>query len=419
MRGLVAIGLKTPPLNFCLPPTLCLFPVMAALSTGLIAVLTSSNCSNDKFRAWLGENEIISPDGLGLLAATEQNLEDKVFPMLQAAGIPMTNMAVMISIKKAWHLSRSQVEKEHATMAGKQPAPADNEPLSAPTRNSLTDEWTKRHGHTLSNDRLLTENLIGQLHRELHAAPRRLGIHLAESLRLQSSIVVSTKKFATVVEGYIATEEHIADQVQSILELYTRIRAFFGTMAFISIHDGAFFTLQDAIFIEDKLLNLLQFSKDGKRPPIVFFTTAWATLMQLWSDELRTSGKTLATLCHETASWTPMWTSWSPPTAGSHEDWSQVPSTGGGSAKERDLQAEFTKTRRWAAQMQSERDHVKNGNKHQDRPRSRSRAGGKGRGDSRRDDRTDRNVDHAQHEINRTARAKGAARKGGKKGSRR
>ena len=110
-----------------------------------------------------------------------------------------------------------------------------------------------------------------------------------------------------------------------------------------------------------------------------------------------------------------MWTSWSPPTAGSHEDWSQVPSTGGGSAKERDLQAELTKTRRWAAQMQSERDHIKNGNKHQDRPRSRSRAGGKGRGKNRRDDRTD----HKQDEINRTARAKGAARKGGKKGSRR
>ena len=98
----------------------------------------------------------------------------------------------------------------------------------------------------------LTENLIGQLHRELHAAPKRLGIHLAETLRLQSAIVVSTKKFATVVEGYIATEEHFADYVQSILELYTRIRAFFNTIAFVSIHDGAFFTMHDTIFIGDK-----------------------------------------------------------------------------------------------------------------------------------------------------------------------
>ena len=108
-----------------------------------------------------------------------------------------------------------------------------------------------------------------------------------------------------------------------------------------------------------------------------------------------------------------MWTNWSPPTAGSHDDWSQVPSTGGGSAKERDLQAELTKTRRWAAQMQSERYHIKNSKKSRDRPRSRSRGGGKG---ERYAEKTQRHIDHEQHDINKTARAKGAARKGGKKG---
>ena len=120
-----------------------------SLSTGLVAVLTTANCSNDKFRAWLIENEITTPDGVGLLAASEATLEDKVFPMLTAAGIPMTNMAVMISIKKAWHLSRSQVEKDHAQASGKTPPPANNEPLSAPTRNSLTEAWTRSHGHVL------------------------------------------------------------------------------------------------------------------------------------------------------------------------------------------------------------------------------------------------------------------------------
>ena len=125
---------------------------MASLSQGLIAVLTAAKCSDDKFRVWLSENEIVSPDGLGLLAATETALEDKVFPMLSAAGVPMTNMAVMISINKGWHLSRSQVEKEHATASGKAPAPADNEPFGAPTRNSLTEAWTHKHGHTLSTD---------------------------------------------------------------------------------------------------------------------------------------------------------------------------------------------------------------------------------------------------------------------------
>ena len=73
---------------------------MASLSQGLICVLTAAKCSDDKFRAWLQDNEIVSPDGLGLLAATETNLEDKFFPMLAAAGVPMTNMAVIFRSRR-------------------------------------------------------------------------------------------------------------------------------------------------------------------------------------------------------------------------------------------------------------------------------------------------------------------------------
>ena len=83
-----------------------------------------------------------------------------------------------------------------------------------------------------------------------------------------------------------------------------------------------------------------------------------------------------------------------------------VLASGGGSAKERELQAELTKVRKWAAQMQSERDHILNKKQQQqDRPRSRSRGdrhgGGKGHGDQRPNDNWKKG---------------GGGRKGGKKG---
>ena len=137
-------------------------------------------------------------------------------------------------------------------------------------------------------------------------------------------------------------------------------------------------------FIGDKLLNLLQLSKDGRRPPVVFFTTAWATLMQLWSDEIRTTGKPLAALTRETASWAPTWQTWSPTSSpgSTSPDYSIVPPLGAGSSKERNLQAELGKARTWAASMQSERDRLQNELKAQTRGRSRSQARGKGgRGD--------------------------------------
>ena len=347
---------------------------MTELSQGLLAILTSANCHDEKFKTWLTANEIVNADGLGLLAATETALEDKVFPMLRAAQVDTTKLSLMISIKKAWHLSRGQVDKDQATASGRAPAISPDEPLAAPTRSSLTEGWHAKHGFTLSNDRLLTETIIAQLHRELHSSPKRLGIHLAESLRLQSSIATTGKKYATISEGYLATEEHIADQVSNVLELYTRIRAFFNTVAFVCIHDGDFFTLQDVVFVEDKMLNLLQLSKHGTRPPVVFFTSAWASLMQLWSDEIRTTGKSLAALTRETASWTPAWLTWNPPSPGaSSQDYTLVPSSGAGSTKDRDLQAELDKARKWAASMQSDHDRLQNQLVNANRGRSRSR----------------------------------------------
>ena len=76
--------------NLCptLPHRVCC-EMASALSQGLIALLTTANCTDDSFRKWLLDNEITGPDGLGLLAASETALEDKVFPMLQAAGVNM------------------------------------------------------------------------------------------------------------------------------------------------------------------------------------------------------------------------------------------------------------------------------------------------------------------------------------------
>ena len=359
----------------------------ASLSQGLTAILTTAGASDDKFRQFLVDHEITQPDGLGLLASTETALEEKVFPMLKAVGVATERLATLIAIKKAWHLSRNQVDKESAISSGKQPAQSPNEPLAQPTRTSITDAWKKRHSFTWPNDRLLSEPLIGQIYRELNGTPRKMSIFLAEGLRLQSAINTSNKTFATIRDGYIGTEEVIADQVTNVLELYTRIRAFFGTVAFCMIHEPERFALQDIIFIEDKMLSMLQMTKEGKRPPLVHFTTAWATTNQTWSDEVRTSGKSLAILVKETATWTPAWLSWAPPTSDAHSghrpDYTAVTATGTGSAKERELQEQLDKTRKWAAEMQSQRDRLQKDSRHATAsdPRSqRSRSRGRDRG---------------------------------------
>ena len=216
--------------------------------------------------------------------------------------------------------------------------------------------------------------------------------------------------------GFLATEEIVADQVANHIELYTRMRAWFNTIALVTVGEE-FFTYQDVIYIEDRLLSLLQFTRDKRRPPILFFTTAWATTQQTWSDEIRTTGKTLATLVKETASWMPVWTSWVPPSGGS-SDLGQVQSIGNGSAKERELQNELDKARRWAADMQSQRDRARaaqqSSSSNDQRSHSRQDDGYSQRRSSSTGRQQQRN--HQQQQRHPHAASKSAGGKGGKGG---
>ena len=101
--------------------------------------------------------------------------------------------------------------------------------------------------------------------------------------------------------------------------------------------------------------------------------------MKHLSDELRTTGRPLSALIREMASWTPVWTSWSTSSSSEHVDYSRLPPLGGGAGKEKDLQSELDKTRKWASNIQSERDRLANELRNvKARSRSRGRGGGGG-----------------------------------------
>ena len=46
------------------------------------------------------------------------------------------------------------------------------------------------------------------------------------------------------------------------------------TLAYVCIGNSDMFNYQDVIFFEDKLLELVQWTKDGRRPPISHLTSA-------------------------------------------------------------------------------------------------------------------------------------------------
>ena len=146
----------------------------------------------------------------------------------------------------------------------------------------------------------------------------------------------------------------MADEVQNSMQIFCRIRAFFSTLAYISIHEPDWFPLQDLIFTEDKFFDLLQWTKDKRRPPLSHFITAWALTLRFMSDEVRTNGRKLGSLVRETSSWQSAWTCWSPPATTT----TVASASAGSSDRVRDLEKQLADKRREAQRLQSERDRL-------------------------------------------------------------
>ena len=144
-----------------LPPVLLPLPAHLplrnmALSSELAAILESSELTCDVFKKFLVDKNMKTPDRFGLVASTEAALEDRFFPILKAAGIKIDDLDIMISVKKAWLLSRGQVDKDANMASGRLPQPAMSDPSPKDTCRGLTVAWMTKYGFILGNDRLLS-----------------------------------------------------------------------------------------------------------------------------------------------------------------------------------------------------------------------------------------------------------------------
>ena len=237
--------------------------------------------------------------------------------MLKAGGVPVDRLKDQVAIKKLWCACRTRMN-EPQKASGDSGSRSD-EGLAHSTKANLVTSWKTKHAFVMSGERLLSEQLIKKLHDGIFGEPCRLDIHLMESLRLQSALGSSPKLMipCEIRPGVpIVPEVITAEAVQSVMQAYERMRAFFGTLAWVAVNKGNWFTYQDFLFIDDRMLEMLQFTKDGKRPPLNHFTVAWAQMLRFFSDSIRTGDQPLGRLVRETASWSHFWTSWTPPPNG-------------------------------------------------------------------------------------------------------
>ena len=115
-----------------------------------------------------------------------------------------------------------------------------------------------------------------------------------------------------IVPGQPAMAESIiADQVERSFELYVRARAFFHTLALVTVLAPDYFPLQTAMMASEMVLAAVSASYGGRAPPVLFLIKAWAETIHYFSECARMSRRTMKDIVENVAGWENRW-KWSP-----------------------------------------------------------------------------------------------------------
>jgi len=157
-----------------------------------------------------------------------------------------------------------------------------------------------------------TAKLQMTLWKGVHATTPSVEVVLIERLRL---LCQSARDSGTLINASTMTASRVeVDQIHGPLEVYSRSRAWFMTMAYASIRKPAWFDLQTAVFASEKIFDLVQRTSGGRFPPLSFLIEAWANTVNHFAEQVRVTGKPLSELVVNTGTWEHKWT-WTAPQA--------------------------------------------------------------------------------------------------------
>ena len=179
---------------------------------------------------FLEKEQLFGVDDVALVCTKEELLDETLIAPAIAGGVPCNSLAENVCIKKVWALCR----EAFATGRHGQPAfqtEQEDQTLPDEVKRSLDGQWEACHGFVLNTFRLLSETQQNKIYRMSHGAPRAFPIVLLESMRLLCRLSDGKSvKAASSSKDSNATEE-----VSGVFELWTRLRAFFTTLAYTSI----------------------------------------------------------------------------------------------------------------------------------------------------------------------------------------
>jgi len=257
---------------------------------------------------FLSSQGIIDCADFAVLCASEMTLNQDIINMFRANNVGLRTIREEVSVKKLWMSCR-----KYMSTPGSAPSGPEGECLPKETELDLKKRWFSVHGFVIPDNWLLTAQLQKKLWTAASCNPPVLEAFLMESLRLSSQRSRASGTSFNVVAGQAMSATTVElDVLPNSIEVYTRARAWFITLAFVSIGNSSWFDLQTALFASEKILELVQYTSGGHAPPLSHFISAWAATINHFSEQVRISGDPVITFVKNTGSWEHKW-SWSAP----------------------------------------------------------------------------------------------------------
>ena len=359
-----------------------------------MSILFNNMCSKagleNDFMAWLVGQDIRDEETFACAADSQADVRD-IVKAAKASGVTFATVGKEACVMKLWHACRKAISVEECKPAVTTPAADKDAPIPPEVELGLKREWDRRHTFVIPTSSVLVASLQGRIYRALLEDPPRLEITLAEALRPMSCTDKAMGTMLAVVPGRaIEPIAVVADSVPRPFDLYLRVRAWFFSLAFISVKRPEWFDLQDAWYASERILYFVLSQYNGMTPPTSYFVTAWALTINHFADAIRTQeGTTLKALVYNAGAWEHRWTNFVPTDKAVHR---QANATRGGADVPQHIKHEMDKLKATVRSLQGEVDkervrnsrarNAESSSSGHDRRRSRSpsRRGGKGNG---------------------------------------
>ncbi len=340
---------------------------------------------HETFVKWLSDNQIRTCEDFGVMAAEEKDVTPEIIAVAAADGVKFERPMDKIAVRKLWIACRRVMQG-----VGTPKSLTDESVIPEDVDLDMGSAWGKLHGFQLPDSMLLIKTLQCRIWRGVAAVPPQVDVYLAETLRPMSCMDKSLQQSLALVPGKAPEVVSAAvDVVTKPIELWMRVRAFFMTLAYVSIKTPEFFDYQSAIFISEKVLGWVTNTFQGRPAPASFYVSAWAATVHHFSEQVRVTKQTMTNIVGNVGAYENRWLNYQHP-IDHHASASSSSSTSSASPNvdlPQRVQEELARLRESTKRFQAERDSARSAlrnNQTEGKGKGGGGKKGKGKGDKRR-----------------------------------